>query len=976
MIDIFESTARMYPNRVFFTCVDASGSETVYTYRVARLKASALARRLRDTGVREGDYVVVDLPNCAAFVLLALAAGYGSFTLALINNRLSAAEKKSRLAELENCGKRIGAHIGASEAARLIDWVDSFLASGDTQDGKSEQVSSRGFETGKPSLFGGARSAGFGKFSGSNAASRAHQRGNAEFVLRQKRHRPIMGAREDALSETIHFAEREAHLFDIGRSALVMFTSGTTGKPKAVQLTWYQLASSAQAANRALGAEAGFWQASLPLYHVGGFQIVVRSVQARRPFVLYERFDAQRILRDASRFGATHLSVVDKMLQDLLAVDELGALSSYRCILLGGGPLNDQTLERAVDAKARVYASYGMTETSSMIASSLVEDGFQDRRVGVGLRLAPGYEARIVDPDANGFGRLAVRGPGVFSGYLNARAARTIDGYFLTGDTAALEDGNLILRERTGDMFISGGENVYPAEIAAVLRRIPGIAEAHVFGVADPKWGRRPVAIVERAPLSSLAAGPRLAAPEVRDQLAESLSKLNMPEYICFVDEMPRSGIGKTDRAATELLFEQRIQVERVILHRFRLPFTKPFKTAKETLTHREGIVVEIVDHEGRRGLGECVSFETDWYLPETLDQDWPALENIIAPLVKSEAFLHPREVSRLLSSVPELAALPMACAAVENAVWDLYGHIVGQPLWQLLRDEYARVEQCMLNDLSALSDAGIVRLVGRKHTTSALVTGERAMVPAGAVVAIGKPGEVLESARACVASGYRRVKLKLSPGQGVGCVRVIRNAFPQLLVTLDANQSFSMHRASELQELDRLDVGWIEEPLAAPWGMPSVGRPAFERLARFQDDIATPICVDESYVNAEQALEMLGFEELRCICVKIGKFGGAQPALEFVCLAQLLGREVWMGGMYDTGVSKRLHAAFQALPGLVVPGDIGSTSRYFAHDITLPSYETSHGYVALNSYGFETGLGCSLNKEILKQVRISRCEI
>ena len=95
MIDIFESTARMYPDRVFFTCVDASGAECAYTYRDTRLKAAALARRLRDTGVREGDYVFVDLPNSAAFVFLALAAGYGSFTLALINNRLSAAEKKT-----------------------------------------------------------------------------------------------------------------------------------------------------------------------------------------------------------------------------------------------------------------------------------------------------------------------------------------------------------------------------------------------------------------------------------------------------------------------------------------------------------------------------------------------------------------------------------------------------------------------------------------------------------------------------------------------------------------------------------------------------------------------------------------------------------------------------------------------------------------------------------------------------------------
>ena len=164
--------------------------------------------------------------------------------------------------------------------------------------------------------------------------------------------------------------------------------------------------------------------------------------------------DAAAVLRDAEVMHATHISVVDKMLQDMLdlaeragdASVEARALRSYQCILLGGAAANPKTLERAVTAWARVYASYGMTETSSQIANALV-----DKRFDGGMKLLSGYTVRVVDPDAEGFGKLAVRGPGVTAGYLNAHTPRTMDGFLLTGDTAAFENGYLYLRERTQD---------------------------------------------------------------------------------------------------------------------------------------------------------------------------------------------------------------------------------------------------------------------------------------------------------------------------------------------------------------------------------------------------------------------------------------------------------------------------------------------------------------------------------------------
>ena len=928
MIGTFESMVRMYPERVCFIFVDESGQEERFTYRTTRLIASGLARRLQDRGVQRGDCVSVDLPNCPAFVFLLLASAYASFTLVPLNHRLTAAEKQARLMELERQrGVRLSCRIDRKQVESLIARVKADLA------GQREpEDDNRG---GKPWALA--------PFMVQPAAT-----GSAG-----RRRRVIMGAQQDAEEEAIHFAERQARLFDEEARALIMFTSGTTGKPKAVPLAWQHLMGSAAASNTVLNENAeGLWQAALPLYHIGGLQVLVRSFTNRNPFVLYARFDAKRLLEDAERRHATHVSVVDKMLQDLLDADEREVLQGYRCILLGGGALNRKTLARALSAKARVYASYGMTETSSQIAHAQVTRDFEG-----GLRLLPGYRARIVDPNEEGYGRLGVRGPGVFAGYLNARAAFTVDGYFLTGDTAALVNGRLYLKERTSDMFVSGGENVYPAEIAGKLMRLPGVADAHVFGAADPTWGRRPVAFVERdAGAQAASMPPSQFAAAVRASLEPQVSKLYLPRQVFVVDELPRVGIGKVDRGAVERQYEERIEVKSVSLYQVRLPFKTPFKTPKATLGYRDSLVVEVTDHAGRTGLSECVAFATDWYLPETLEHDAAVLQHLLAPKVLSETYLHPREAAASLDAMVEAAAFPLARGALEPALWDLYGKIVGKPLWKLVNEEASR------------GGAG-----GLSPRTLASVR-SGVTVGAGAVVGLGTPRETVEAVKRCVEGGYRRVKLKVAPGGSAARVRAVRQAFPQLMVTLDANQSFGERDMDELRALDACGAAWIEEPL----DVSSVrhrghGDDAFARLATLQRSLDTPLCLDESFTCPEEAYRALEHPELRCFAVKIGKFGGVKGALDFVQAARACGAQIWMGGMYESGISKRLHAAFQTLPGIDVPGDVGATSRYFATDITDPPYSVERGSVTLNREGHENGLGCGLCLPALSSVLVKR---
>lgn len=943
MIGVFENMVRLNPQRTCFSYVDKDGNIEALSYRETRMIAAGLASLLRRRGVALGDAVAVDLPNQPACVFLLLAAAYGGFTLVTLNNRLTDAEKQARLLDLQRSRAfNVAYAVDESNVANLIRTVAND-ATGTAEAAGPGHAQRTSFYARTNIATAEARS--------TRALGRAGRSRGAAARRREDE------ARQDALESVIHFAERGAHVFDRGATAVVMFTSGTTGRSKAVPLTWENLCGSAAVSNASLNRHGeGLWQIALPLYHVGGLQMVVRSLLNANPFILYQRFDAERVLADAARRGATHISVVDKMLQDMLASSHASGVGRYECILLGGGPLNAQTLGRALAMRACVYASYGMTETASQIANSLVTPGFTG-----GMSLLEGYEARIVDAGPDGFGRLAVRGPGLFGGYLNARAAYTADGFFLTGDTAAIApDGKLYVKERTDDMFISGGENVYPSEIREKLLRVPGVADAYIFGAPDDTWGRRPVGFIERGNAAAPATGgpagiaagvagqrartlsDRRFAQEIAQVAAPQLSRMYQPKHLFALPRFPRTGIGKVDRAALRRLYEQRIEIKRVNLYRIRLPFRKPFATAKGTLSFRESLLVEVVDHAGRTGLGECVSFPTDWYLPEVLDQDIRILREQLIPLVLNTVLLHPSEADGLFAACPGANELPMGRGALEPALWDLYGKIVGQPLWQL---------------------------IGGQAPEGA----DAVAVPAGAAIPVGPVAETVAAAQRCVDAGYTRVKLKVTPGMAYFSAQAVRKAFPDLVISLDANQSFTEHDIEELRNLDELDIAWIEEPLDPRRPVASGPHDLFARLAQLQRRIKTPVCLDESIVSARDLARVLKHPELKCFALKIGKFGGIEPALQFVHMAQARGMRVWMGGMYDTGVSRRMHAAFETLSGVSDAGDIGATSRYFDTDVTNPPYTVERGQVTLTRRGHEFGLGCELDRAALSHVLIDQ---
>jgi O-succinylbenzoic acid--CoA ligase len=335
-----------------------------------------------------------------------------------------------------------------------------------------------------------------------------------------------------------------------GRLA-VLYTSGTTGQPKGACLSFGNFLASAGASALHLGASADDrWLACLPLFHVGGLAILSRSVLAGSAVVLHERFDAEAVSRALERDAITHVSLVPTMLRRLLeARGERPAPSTLRCVLVGGGPTPPTLLERARALGFPVAATYGLTEATSQVATQLPHAASL-----VGEMAAPplpGIEVRIEGEagealPAGQAGEICVRGPTVMTGYLGrpeetARALR--GGWLHTGDVGLLDSrGWLRVLDRRQDLVVSGGENVYPTEVEAVLTAHPEVAEAAVAGEPDADLGQRVVAAVVLRP------GARCDEAALRAFCRGRLAGYKVPRRLLFLAELPRTSSGKVLR--------------------------------------------------------------------------------------------------------------------------------------------------------------------------------------------------------------------------------------------------------------------------------------------------------------------------------------------------------------------------------------------------------------------------------------------
>ena len=321
--------------------------------------------------------------------------------------------------------------------------------------------------------------------------------------------------------------------------AAIMNTSATTGQFKSVPLRWGQIKAHVQASQEVLGrSEQDNWLMVLPLFHVSGLSILMRSLYNGTAMTIMESYDEEQVLQCIHDGRINMMSLVPTILKNL---EPRITHHQLRVILLGGEFIPRPLVDACVEKQLPIYKTYGMTETFSQSVTMPVLSNL-NKLDSVGKPL-PRMTVHIVNPDVDGVGEIHLNGPMVMRGYINREP---IHGDFNTDDMGYVdEDGFLYILNRRTDLIISGGENIYPKEIEDTVYAMQGVKECAVIPVADTKWGQVPALFVAFDDIDALGADLKMI---VRDYISSKLAKYKVPKYITIMDALPRNGTGKIMR--------------------------------------------------------------------------------------------------------------------------------------------------------------------------------------------------------------------------------------------------------------------------------------------------------------------------------------------------------------------------------------------------------------------------------------------
>jgi O-succinylbenzoate synthase len=335
------------------------------------------------------------------------------------------------------------------------------------------------------------------------------------------------------------------------------------------------------------------------------------------------------------------------------------------------------------------------------------------------------------------------------------------------------------------------------------------------------------------------------------------------------------------------------IHIESITLREIALALKEPFQISSGVQSHRRIVLVELRSGDGVEGWGECAAGETPHYGPETADTAWHAIREWVAPRVLGRSFTGPEEIHPVLEK--NFRGHNMAKGAVEMAAWELAARAEGVSL-------------------------------------SKRLGGTRERIRVGISLGIqASPEALVEKARAALARGYRKVKIKIKPGADAAYLRAVREALgPEAPLMADANNAYSLGDADHLAALDELGLMMIEQPLA--WD-------DLLRHAELQKRLKTPICLDESITSVDRVEDMIALGSGRIVNIKPGRVGGfvQSRAIHDLCAAH--GIPVWCGGMLESGVGRAHNVALASLPNFTLPGDTSPSERYWEKDVVTPEW-------------------------------------
>lgn len=353
------------------------------------------------------------------------------------------------------------------------------------------------------------------------------------------------------------------------------------------------------------------------------------------------------------------------------------------------------------------------------------------------------------------------------------------------------------------------------------------------------------------------------------------------------------------------------MKIERIDLRIVKLPMIRSFATSSSQKNSQTHILIKAYA-DGLVGWGEAASPADPFYCEETYETCWHILERFLAPAVLGKEWSN---VAEFKAPYQKVKRNNFAKAGIEMAAWDLLAQAEGKPLHALLGGTRSEI-------LSGVS-LGIESDIQRTFDQIDQYIGE----------------------------GYRRVKLKIGPGNDVSLIAAVRERYPDLALMADANSAYRLSDIPLLKELDQFGLTMIEQPLA---------HDDIVDHAKLQAELETPICLDESIITAEDARKALDLGSGRVINIKVSRVGGLSEAIKVHDVARERGIPVWAGGMHEMGVGRAANVALCTLPGFTFPGDVSGSDKYYAEDIVDPSIRAIDGAIAAPT---SPGLGWSPNE-------------
>jgi len=359
------------------------------------------------------------------------------------------------------------------------------------------------------------------------------------------------------------------------------------------------------------------------------------------------------------------------------------------------------------------------------------------------------------------------------------------------------------------------------------------------------------------------------------------------------------------------------VRIEAITLRKLKMRLKAPFETSFGVTHDRTVLLIELVA-DGVTGWSEVTASEGPFFNSETVQTAWLVIRNFLVPLILDTDVRSAEEAPRIFAAI---RGHEMARAGIENALWDVEAQQRNLPLARLLGGVQSEINCGVSLGLQA------------------------------------SPELLLEKVAVELQAGYQRIKLKIKPGKDLEFVRAVRNAHPDILLSVDANSAYTLADAERLRRFDDFKLLMMEQPL---WWDDIVNH------AQLQKQIKTPICLDESIRHIRDAETALDLDAARIINIKLGRVGGhsSARAIQALCLARHI--PAWCGGMLECGIGRAHNIAVSSLPGYTLPGDVSASKRYWEEDVIDPPVEvTPRGTIPVPT---ASGLGYHIRREVIER--------